>query len=227
MKTKIKSVSEFIEAIIEKTFSVEKEENNQTFWFRGEGNINWKTPLVPNSYRTLAQTFGNKIDDCFQSRNIKQLEKNINEDFYRRAQKYISSKSIENSNWNRYFLMQHYKVYTRLLDWTENAMLALFFSITDESSNKEDSIIWILQPFKLNDFTIKTLINTDKDCMFIPRGIDSDTKHDLQSEDGKFDLKELTRRYLHMDFYDYSNDISDIYYPLAIYSTYLDDRMAS
>lgn len=174
METKIKSVSQFIEAIIEKTLPINDDENSQVFWFRGEGSNNWKTPLVPTSYRTLAETFKNMVDDSFNSSNIKKIENNINAEFNRRAQRYILSKGIENSNWNRYFLMQHYKINTRLLDWTENAMLALFFAISDKSSTQDDSKIWILQPFILNDFTIKEIINTEKSCMIIPPCNDSE-----------------------------------------------------
>jgi len=73
METKIKSVAEFTEAIIEKILSTDDEENSQIFWFRGEGNINYETPLVPKSYRTLAKTFKNYKDDSFYSKILKKL----------------------------------------------------------------------------------------------------------------------------------------------------------
>ena len=226
METKIKSVSEFIEAITNLKFSNE-DESHHDLWFRGEGSINWKTPLVPTSYRTLAETFKSKIDDLFVSQNIRSLENNIQAEFNRRAHRYIKSNNIENSQWNRYFLMQHYKVKTRLLDWTENAMLALFFAISNKSSFKDDSIIWVLRPFKLNDQTIKTILNTEKSCMIIPPGIDSAEKEDLVTEDDKIKISELTRRYVQMDFVKKDDNTETIYYPLAIHPTYLDQRMTA
>lgn len=136
METKIKSVSEFIEAIQQKRPKDIEGEEPQALWFRGESSINFKTPLVPCSYRTLAETFQSKIDDLFTSRNIKQVENNIQAEFNRRAHRYISTKNIENSQWNRYFLMQHYKIKTRLLDWTENAMIALFLQLVTNLAQK-------------------------------------------------------------------------------------------
>jgi hypothetical protein len=227
MEAKIKSVSGFIEAIKKSRPKDIAEEEPQALWFRGEGSINWKTPLVPNIYRTLAETFQSNIDDLFTSINIKQVETNIHAEFKRKAQRHISTKGIENSRWNRYFLMQHYKIKTRLLDWTENAMLALFFAISNESSFEEDSIVWILNPFKLNDLTIRTIINSKKSYMIIPPGVDSDGPHELIMEDGKIRISELTRRYVRMDFLKDSEDNQIIYYPLAIYPTYLDERMTA
>lgn len=227
MEIKVKSVSEFIEAIQQKRPKDIDGEELHALWFRGEGSMNLKTPLVPSSYRTLAETFQSKIDDLFTSKNIKQVENNIQAEFNRRAHRYISTKNIENSQWNRYFLMQHYKIKTRLLDWTENAMLAMFFAISDKSFSKEDSVVWILNPFKLNDLTIREIIKSDKSCMIIPPGVDSDGSHELIMEDEKIRISELTRRYIQMDFLNDSKGNQIIYYPLSIHPTYLDERMTA
>jgi len=224
MKTKIKSVAEFVEAIISETKKMDNDDS-QIFWFRGEGSINWKTALVPSSYRDTVKSFNGRIDDSFYSKNIKHIETNTNADFIIRTQRYISSKGIENSYWNRYILMQHYGIYTRLLDWTENAILALFFAISDKSTFQDDSKVWILLPAILNDFTIKKIINTDKTCTIIPTCNDSDSKQNLQTEDGQLIISELTRRYLLMDFENESNSKSSKYYPLAVLPIYLDERM--
>jgi hypothetical protein len=46
------------------------------------------------------------------------------------------------------FLMQHYRLPTRLLDWTESAMIAAFFAVNDHP--EEDGALWALNPFALN-----------------------------------------------------------------------------
>ena len=197
-----------------------------TFWFRGESSSKFKTPLVPTSYRVLSDTFQNKIDDLFSSTNIRDIERNINTDFYRKAFPYISSLGIDNSEWNRYFLMQHYNISTRLLDWTENELLALFFAINDKGTMSDDARVWILEPFNLNNHTIKTILNTDKTCFRIPTCNDSTTPKKLISTTDGLNFDELTRRYLKMDFIE-ENDIQTTYYPLAIYPTHLDKRMSA
>lgn len=47
------------------------------------------------------------------------------------------------------FLMQHYGVPTRLLDWSENPLVALYFAVS-EVEHENDAAIWMLRPNKLN-----------------------------------------------------------------------------
>ncbi|MCB2379226.1 FRG domain-containing protein [Hymenobacter sp. BT635] len=46
------------------------------------------------------------------------------------------------------FLMQHYGVPTRLLDWSESALVALYFAINKEPEH--EGALWVLQPTVLN-----------------------------------------------------------------------------
>ena len=51
------------------------------------------------------------------------------------------------TTWDVLFLMQHHGLPTRLLDWTENFAVALYFAI---KGAKQESALWILDPYKLN-----------------------------------------------------------------------------
>ncbi len=220
---KIGSVAEFLNSVYTKANQTNNDDKPDLFWFRGESDIDFETPLVPNGYRELAKAFNNNINDFFKSEDIKKIEQNITAEFYRKAFPYMVSKGIENSAWNRYYLMQHYDIYTRLLDWTENALIALFFSVIDNTT--KDAKVWILRPFNLNDYTINNIISSEINYLLIPTTVEKE-KQKLIDDKGKIRLNELTRRYLRMDF-DEEDNLSNVYYPLALYPSYLDERMVA
>jgi hypothetical protein len=60
-------------------------------------------------------------------------------------------------NWDRYVAMQHYGLPTRLLDWTESLLVALYIAIFDRLKSGEDTVpcVWVLDPFKVNDLSVK------------------------------------------------------------------------
>jgi hypothetical protein len=49
--------------------------------------------------------------------------------------------------------MQHYGVPTRLLDWTEGAMIALYFAVRSNKGD-QDAAVWVLDPWWLNAVVI-------------------------------------------------------------------------
>src|SRR5690606_21093468 len=56
-------------------------------------------------------------------------------------------------------LLQHYGALTRVLDWTENAIVAAFFAVTDknEADEKKPGSLYILNALKLNENTALVL----------------------------------------------------------------------
>lgn len=47
--------------------------------------------------------------------------------------------------------MQHYGIPTRLLDWSESPLVALYFAVTDEGQEDKDGAVWCLDPIALNN----------------------------------------------------------------------------
>jgi hypothetical protein len=88
----------------------------------------------------------------------KYIRTRTNEDEIRRAFKSSAIQLMtephlpaDDKGW--YFLMQHYGAPTRLLDWTDGALLALSFSVR-ELKRPRDVSVWILDPSWLNTKTL-------------------------------------------------------------------------
>jgi hypothetical protein len=103
----------------------------ETLWFRGHKDSSWK--LTPKLYR-------NEFSDAD--------ENEIRQEFQSRALQLIQGR-IPAYKWEWYFLMQHYGAPTRLLDWTDNPLVALYFAVEDHPGNR-DAAVWTLNPWWLN-----------------------------------------------------------------------------
>ncbi len=99
-------------------------------WFRGQSNSNWD--LIPRLFRSMSY----------------ELEREILRDFKLNARSYLSRLPQNEFDW--LFVMQHYGLPTRLLDWSESHLIALYFATVD-FSNDYDAIVWILHPWTLNE----------------------------------------------------------------------------
>ncbi len=107
------------------------------FIFRGQADEKWE--LLPSIARN---------DEKVDPRHVEQ--KIISELKLRLPSVY--SERVEN-DWQLLALIQHYGAPTRFLDWTRNALTALWFAISDASKRKEltDSAVWALKT-QSNDF---------------------------------------------------------------------------
>lgn len=108
-------------------------------WFRGQRDAGWD--LVPSMYRGDSP-----------KRGIRTLEDEIRQEFEVRAPS-LSEERPRNL-WDWYFLMQHSGAPTRLLDWTEGALIALYFAVRNKPDEASDAAVWVLDPWELNRFVL-------------------------------------------------------------------------
>lgn len=77
------------------------------------------------------------------------IERQLTTRFVQRSLPYLSRRLV--GDWDKLFLMQHYGVPTRLLDWTENPMVSAYFALQKNSKhNDDDAVIWLCDPEKWN-----------------------------------------------------------------------------
>ncbi|MEN6547980.1 MAG: FRG domain-containing protein [Armatimonadia bacterium] len=133
----VASFSDFV-AVIE----AQRVAADRVLWYRGCGK--GVHQLTPSLYRNRQNA---SIEDLIK------LEKRLLETFRQRSQPFLP-RPMEKS-WELMFLMQHYGVPTRLLDWTESPFIALFFAVTSAPHElrpdgslvfADDAAVWILDP---------------------------------------------------------------------------------
>jgi hypothetical protein len=121
----IRSVAQMLTALKQQAKSKEM------IWFRGHGIKTWE--LLPSLAR-------NPLHLNAENAIIKRFMQNA-------TQHIDTPPRVE---WEWMFLMQHHRASTRLLDWSESPLAALYFAVSNKKHWRSDGALWCLDPVALN-----------------------------------------------------------------------------
>ena len=109
----------------------------KALWFRGQTDTSWG--LVPRIWRK-------QYSDANEAEMRLEFES---------VGHPLTVLGTAHDKWHWYFLMQHYGAPTRLLDWTVNPLVALYFAVRD--ATEDDGAVWVVDPWRWNRSHVKNL----------------------------------------------------------------------
>jgi hypothetical protein len=128
---------------------------NGAIWFRGQACNHWA--LAPGYLRLKKPPSESTLLKRFKQSAAMLIDRDPKDSF----------------DW--LFLMQHYGLPTRLLDWSESPLVALYFALEENEKHPgEDAALWCLRPSELNK---KANIQDDNEEFFIPSFDDEELKN--------------------------------------------------
>jgi len=135
-ETQIGSLSDFLSAI--KEFS----SKSGPTWFRGQSDRKYK--LTPGLFRHK-----DIVSNPDPHVRAQEIESSLVERFRNQSVPYVGSKFSHEDEWGQLFFMQHYRIPTRLLDWSYSPLVALHFALFSQDPQKrpaEACAVWVLHP---------------------------------------------------------------------------------
>lgn len=151
-----KNLQDYIEII---TRISSKEKKKYPLWFRGQEKANYI--LEPSIYRNFSNgKEGNDINSDKGYGTLWLKEEYRYQHFVARTYDKVASDPESVIEWQE--IMQHHFAKTRLMDWSESAVVALNFALEAYMNPSEDHelnykrrnnspVVWVLNPIKLNE----------------------------------------------------------------------------
>jgi hypothetical protein len=126
--------------------------SQRELWFRAEDEKHIETRLQPCLYRPKLGAKRKPVKELLE------IERDLYEEFTRCATQ-LDDTRFNDEEWDPYFLMQHHGVPTRLLDWSDGALVALHFAVRNKTAPFDTgALIYVLDSYWLDD-----LLEKDRD----------------------------------------------------------------
>jgi hypothetical protein len=119
------------------TDSIRPYGEEKALWFRGQSDASWG--LTPRIWRKQYEE-ANEAEMRLEFESVGHP---------------LTQPGAAYDKWHWYFLMQHYGAPTRLLDWTVNPLIALYFSVRED--NDANRAVWVVDPWRWNRAHVKGL----------------------------------------------------------------------
>jgi FRG domain len=142
---KVTSLSEFIDCVraIRQDWNVPP---HRELWFRGEAE-EYDSLLRPKLYRPLKGGTLRPVTELLEIEN--QLY-----EYFQHCGSSLCDTPLEEDyqDWDWYFLMQHHGAPTRLLDWSDGALIALHFALRDKPrDDAKDAVVYVVESYQLQE----------------------------------------------------------------------------
>ena len=135
-KNQCRKVEDFLPLIQEFYQEIKYSPSKEIVLFRGQSV---DKPLLPKYARTVMEALKNfGIEE-----EVLKVEMSRFAEFSRRVGRLIES--VPGNDWDLLALGQHHGMETRLLDWTENPLVALYFAFENGSPEDMGNVLWLLR----------------------------------------------------------------------------------
>ena len=145
---KVSTLGGFLNEVRKLREEVWRLDDKTELWFRGESRDHEKTLLRPELYRPRKSGFALRpIADLLD------IESDLCNEFQRCSEQFRSETPDRKYwEWDLYFLLQHHGGATRLLDWSDGALMALHFAVRDPKDDEHaaDALVYVLDPDRLD-----------------------------------------------------------------------------
>lgn len=148
-ESRVTSVANLIE-VVEARPEHKEHHSHKRLWFRGQGDAAWA--LQPKVFRGDYQPNGGNAREIEQDRLV--LEQHASQDFRALGGANLTG---QESDVELYFLQQHHGLRTRLLDWTSNPLVALWFAVggsqypPGKNEEKTDAAFYVMDAYQMKN----------------------------------------------------------------------------